>query len=231
MVPAMQGRQLPGSELCSCPGPKDRRWDGRGSEPPPEAGSLGKAAPGQSLDCRGGRKNVKLQCTGLRVPRATKKQAARPGRWCHNRLQQMGSFLRKLRGRTACPSLLSFLFHLYAFPVHALLPSALPAQVWEAAEVQGVESRASQPRMLQPQLRAAVLQPTLLESIPHPTLCSAAAMQKEGELRGEHQMRTDLHAGRWDAPFPALSFLLSEEEDLSYQEPLLPACRQRLCLP
>lgn len=36
--------------------------------------------PGQSLDCRGGRKNVKLQCTGLRVPRATKKQAARPGR-------------------------------------------------------------------------------------------------------------------------------------------------------
>lgn len=172
----MQGRQLPGSELCSCPGPKDRRWDGRGSEPPPEAGSLGKAASGQSLDYRGGRKNVKLQCTGLRVPRATKKQAARPGRWCHNRLQQMGSFLRKLRGRTACPSLLSFLFHLYAFPVHALLPSALPAQVWEAAEVQGGEqSIPAQDAAATAQSSCTTAHAAGIHPSPHTVLCSSHA--------------------------------------------------------
>lgn len=132
--------------------------------------------PGQSLDCRGGRKNVKLQCTGLRVPRATKKQAARPGRWCHNRLQQMGSFLRKLRGRTACPSLLSFLFHLYAFPVHALLPSALPAQVWEAAEVQGGEqSIPAQDAAATAQSSCTTAHAAGIHPSPHTVLCSSHA--------------------------------------------------------
>lgn len=132
--------------------------------------------PGQSLDCRGGRKNVKLQCTGLRVPRATKKQAARPGRWCHNQLQQMGSFLRKLRGRTACPSLLSFLFHLYAFPVHALLPSALPAQVWEAAEVQGGEqSIPAQDAAATAQSSCTTAHAAGIHPSPHTVLCSSHA--------------------------------------------------------
>lgn len=100
----------------------------------------------------------------------------------------------QLRGRTACPSFLSFLFHLHAFPVHPLLPSALPAQVWEAAAVQGSEQSCvhslpsalcsfsaalHHPRMLQPHLAArsscARAHAAGIHPLSHTVLCSSHA--------------------------------------------------------
>lgn len=77
MVPAMQGRQLPGSELCSCPGPKDRRWDGWGSEPPPEAGSLGKAAPRPKPRLQGGKEECKAAMHGAACPQGNQEASCK----------------------------------------------------------------------------------------------------------------------------------------------------------